>query len=130
MKTTVLIIIALFATVAAVAQQVLDKWPEMVHFEVALSQISDASEEGNFEPVRCRAKELMEKATALLTSAAKGTSGETAKEVQQQTIELYETASNPDSKDSEIKVKLEKVQLAFKRLFGHTRSPNITYSGR
>ncbi len=50
------------------AQAKMDAWTELKSFHLVMSQTFHPSEEGNLEPIRKRAGEMKEKATALAAS--------------------------------------------------------------
>ena len=51
------------------AQSKLDSWPQIKEFHKVMAQTFHPSEEGNFEPIKKRSGEMVEKANALTAQA-------------------------------------------------------------
>lgn len=69
MKNKIAIIILLmFIGSSAFSQSKMQSWKELKDFHMVMSQTFHPSEEGNLEPIKTRATEMKEKATALAAS--------------------------------------------------------------
>lgn len=69
MKTTAFAILLFVLAVNSVsAQSTFDKWPAIKEFHAVMSQTFHPAEEGNLEPIKSRAEELANKASALTTT--------------------------------------------------------------
>ena len=69
MKTTAFAILLFVLAVNSVsAQSTFDKWPGIKEFHAVMSQTFHPAEEGNLEPIKSRAEELANKASALTTT--------------------------------------------------------------
>ena len=69
MKTTAFAILLFVLAVNSVsAQSTIDKWPAIKEFHAVMSQTFHPAEEGNLEPIKSRAEELANKASALTTT--------------------------------------------------------------
>lgn len=62
---TLCIILVSFFMNTISAQSKLDSWPQIKEFHKVMSQTFHPSEEGNFEPIKKRSGEMVEKANAL-----------------------------------------------------------------
>jgi hypothetical protein len=64
-----LLVLGLFFVINTVsAQSMAEKWPAIKAFHGVMSQTFHPAEEGNFEPIKKRSQEMVEKAAALSTS--------------------------------------------------------------
>ncbi|MFI5219251.1 MAG: hypothetical protein ACHQNT_07150 [Bacteroidia bacterium] len=68
MKRLLLIPAMLLISFTGFTQSKLDKWPELKTFHGVMSQTFHPSEEGNLQPIKERAGEMLEKAQALASS--------------------------------------------------------------
>jgi hypothetical protein len=67
-KKSILVSVLAFATAAVFGQNKMDSWPELKTFHGVMSQTFHPSEEGNLQPIKERAGEMLEKAIALQVS--------------------------------------------------------------
>ena len=64
-----LLVLGLFFVINNIsAQSMSEKWPAIKAFHGVMSQTFHPAEEGNFEPIKKRSQEMVEKAAALSTS--------------------------------------------------------------
>jgi hypothetical protein len=70
MKKSILVCALALVTAAVFGQNKMDSWPELKIFHGVMSQTFHPSEEGNLQPIKERAGEMLEKAVALQASKA------------------------------------------------------------
>lgn len=68
MKRSITLFIFLLATTVVFGQAKSDNWPELKAFHSVMAQTFHPSEEGNLQPIKERAGEMVEKAEALAKS--------------------------------------------------------------
>lgn len=111
-----------FIISTASAQSMAEKWPTIKAFHGVMSQTFHPAEEGNFEPIKKRSQEMVEKAAALSTAAIPAEYNTKAilasiEKLQINTKELQKMVDNK-SNDQELFKKLSLTHDIFHEIMG------------